>query len=429
MIVTDDIIKQCYEEFLILKAQYLINKNYYEGQHEILTEYAMQDSRSNLKCVVNYCKRFIDERISYIATNPVNYISKVGKNTDIIDENIGIWEKLHNQELLKQSQIYGKAYELYYFDEYADFKAEVLTPLECYTLESKNITQLAIREYQIKFDTNTYIDVFTKNEILTYNTKDFKLINTVAHRFGEVPVICCKANTECKSLISDIKSLNDAYNNVLSDLVNEVSDFRQCFMTITGAELTEENAVKMKETGLIHIPANGQISYLVKNINDTFVQNLLNELEEKMYKTVSTIDSNEKMQSNTSSLAIRSRLYLLESVCGLIQGHLEQTIRQRLKIFAKTSLKTFDYKDIIIKFTPNIPSDTASIADSISKLRDTVSQKTLLSLLPFIENPELEMKQFKKEQEEDLSNYMTGGAFDDTAGTNTTVQGQTNNKE
>jgi len=160
----------------------------------------------------------------------------------------------------------------------------------------------------------------------------------------------------------------------------------------------------MKASGIIHVPANGTIGYLVKQINDTFVQNLLTELESKMFKAVSTIDSNEKMQSNTSSLAIRSRLFLLETICGLIQSELEATIRERLTMFFRINNiranQLFSHKDLIIKFTPNIPSDIASIADSISKLIAVVSQKTLLSLLPFVDNPELELAQYKKEQED-----------------------------
>ena len=47
------------------------------------------------------------------------------------------------------------------------------------------------------------------------------------------------------SLIDDIKSLNESYNNVLSDLVNEVSDFRNAFLTIVGAELEKDDVGKL----------------------------------------------------------------------------------------------------------------------------------------------------------------------------------------
>lgn len=411
MKINEQLILKCLKELRANQTKYAMNKRYYEGDHDIIRNYAMQDARSNIKCVVNYTKRFIDERVSYITSNPINYMSRSGNDaiTETIDIHIATWDKLHNQNLLKQAQIYGKAFELYYIDDNAEFKAMVLNPLNCYVLESNRAGEgniLALHSFHQKFDDTEYLDVYTPDKILHYtalsNSITYK--GSDSHVFGKVPVSVCRANSEEISLINDIKSLNDSYNNVLSDLVNEVSDFRSCFMTVTGAEISEEEAAKMKASGIIHVPANGTIGYLVKQINDTFVQNLLIELESKMYKCVSTIDSNEKMQSNTSSLAIRSRLFLLETICGLIQSELETTIRQRLSIFFRIeNIKTkalFNQNDLIIKFTPNIPSDIASIADSISKLQTIVSQKTLLSLLPFVENPELEIAQFKKEQEQ-----------------------------
>ncbi|MDK2800575.1 MAG: hypothetical protein PWQ70_2194 [Clostridiales bacterium] len=422
MQITEKLILNCLTELRVQQSKYKTYKRYYEGDHDILYNYAMQDARSNMKVVVNFCKRFIDERVSYITTNPINYISRSGDNEiiNVIEKNIAINEKLNNQNLLKQAQIYGKAYALAYLDSNTEFRTLTLTPLNCYVLESERVGEgsiLALHTFKQKFDDTEYLDVYTSNQILHYIVKSNNLeyIGSNEHYFGQVPVIVCRANAEERSLIDDIKSLNDSYNNVLSDLVNEVSDFRQCFMKVINAELTEEEALKMKKSGIIHITGDkADINYLTKQINDVFVQNLLQELEEKMFKTVSTIDSNEKMQSNTSSVAIRSRLFLLESICGLIQAELEQAIRQKLQMFftlyAIKTKKKYTHKDIIIKFTPNIPNDIASLSDSISKLKDIVSQRTLLSLLPFIENPDAEIEQFKKEQEEiiDLDKVDTG---------------------
>jgi len=413
MQITEELILNCLKELQSNQYKYTMLKRYYSGEHDILNSYAMQDARSNMKVVVNFCKRFIDERVSYITTNPINYISRSG-DTDIINviaQNIAIWEKLNNQNLLKQAQIYGKSYSLAYLDEDAEFQSITLTPLNCYVLEAERIGQssvLALHTFYLKFDDKTqYLDVYTKNEILHYkvtSNSSIEYLGKDIHIFGKVPIVICRANAEEKSLIEDIKSLNDSFNNVLSDLVNEVSDFRQCFMKVVNAELSEEDAKRMKSSGIIHLSGtDSSIDYLTKQINDTFVKNLLQELEEKMFKTVSTIDSNEKMQSNTSSVAIRSRLFLLESVCGLIQAELEATIRQRLQMFfnlyaIKNNIQ-YSHKDVVIKFTPNIPNDITSLADAASKLSGIVSQHTLLSLFSWVENPDAEIEKFRKEQD------------------------------
>jgi SPP1 family phage portal protein len=413
MEINDKLILDCLSELRTNQSKYSVYKRYYEGKHDILTNYAMQSSRSNQKVVVNFVKRFIDERVSYVVTNPINYMSRSGDRAieGVIGANIAINERLSNQNLLKQAQIYGKAYSLCFINSKGSFNTTTLTPLECYVLESDEIGEdsvLAIRLYKPKFGEDEFLDVYTDIEVIRYkledNDKSLIFINRKEHFMGQVPVVLCRANNEESSLIDDIKSLNDSFNNVLADLVNEVSDLRLAFLKVVNAELDEEEARKMKASGIIHINGDkANVDYLIKNINDTFVQNLLQELEEKMFKLVSTVDSNEKIQSNTSSLSIRARLFLLESVCGLIQSELEHTIRQKIQMFfnvyAIKSGVQYNSNDLILKFTPNLPSDIASLSDSVSKLKDLVSQRTLLSLLPFIEDPDREIELFKAEQD------------------------------
>ncbi|MDQ0497051.1 hypothetical protein QOZ95_005251 [Paenibacillus brasilensis] len=52
-----------------------------------------------------------------------------------------------------------------------------------------------------------------------------------------------------------------------------------------------------------------------------------------------------------------------------------------------------------MKFTRNLPTDLVGMADVIVKLKEVVSQETLLTLLPFVENPKLEFNKFLSEQQ------------------------------
>ncbi|MMZ64928.1 Phage portal protein, SPP1 Gp6-like [compost metagenome] len=52
-----------------------------------------------------------------------------------------------------------------------------------------------------------------------------------------------------------------------------------------------------------------------------------------------------------------------------------------------------------MKFTRNLPTDLVGMADMIVKLKEVVSQETLLTLLPFVENPKLEFNKFHSEQQ------------------------------
>ncbi|MDU5262750.1 MAG: phage portal protein, partial [Clostridium celatum] len=121
--------------------------------------------------------------------------------------------------------------------------------------------------------------------------------------------------------------------------------------------------------------------WLIKNINDAFIKNTRNDIKDLMYVLTNHIDTNEKLQSNLSGVALRSRLQGLESKCTYNAKAFENLLRTRLecmfKYLAMTQGKKYDVNLIEVKFTPNVPIDEDRIADRISKIpHDVVSNET-----------------------------------------------------
>ena len=385
-------------------------KDYYEGNHSILKDYDMQDSRSNRKLIFNFPRKFVDNETGYLLGKPVNFISKSDdkKIVDCIDRNSSHWDKEHNISLRKQSEIFGESYELNYINTDGEFCATILTPLECYVLEDgtaeRNIL-LAIHKFKRRFDDTEYLDVYTKAEILHYKLVEdsgIVLIGKHNHIFGRVPVIVCPANSERKSGFEDLISLFDSYNALNSDLVNEIADHRNAYLIIENAKIEEEDLLKMKQMGIIQVPKGGAVKWLTKDINDSFVKNELENIERKIYDMMDEVNFNENWASNTSSLALRNKLLNLENRVSMRQAFMEKVIKERLKnlfiYIRKKEGKVFDYRDVAVKFTRNLPTDLVGLADVIVKLKDVCSQETLLTLLPFIENPTVELQKYKTEK-------------------------------
>ena len=63
------------------------------------------------------------------------------------------------------------------------------------------------------------------------------------------------------------------------------------------------------------------------------------------------------------------------------------------------------WRDVTIRFTRNLPADLQEIVNIVNQLRGVVSEKTLLSLLPFVTNPDKELEEVKKEKEENMNLY------------------------
>ncbi|AIQ11335.1 phage portal protein [Paenibacillus durus] len=418
MQITEPIILECLNELnqdALTKQKYF---DYYNGNHAILKDYAMQESRSNRKLIFNFPRKFVDNEVGYLLGKPVNYVSKSEQDTAIhnIDVHMSHWDKEHNLQLRKQSEIFGESYELNYIDSDGQFSATVLSPLNAYVLEDgtaeRNVL-LGLHKFTRRFDEQVYLDVYTDNEILhyemissdNYNSKspELKYLGKHNHIFGRVPLISCPANTEKKSGFQDVISLFDAYNALNSDLVNEIADHRNAYLVIENAKLEAEDLLNMKKMGIIQVPANGKVSWLTKEINDSFVKNELDNIERKIFDMMDQVNFNENWASNTSSLALRNKLLNLENRVAMREALMEKAIKQRLRnFFTFLHIKEgvqYDFRDIAVKFTRNLPTDLVGMADVIVKLQQVVSQETLLTLLPFVENPKLELNKFCAEQQ------------------------------
>lgn len=399
----------CYNEFLARKDVFDSMYEYYKGNSDAIKSYKMITERSNNMTRVNYMKKFIKEEVSYSVGNDITYISK-SSNPDIIrdiDYYMAHWSEKHDSDLTKRMLTYGFAFELYYTDEEGQFCSKIITPREGYAyVDDVGNILFFMHIYHKKFDSDTYIDVYDSEFIYHYKNGFEEIGKPDVHIFGTVPVSLAQISTEQEddTIYKDIKDLQDAYETNLSDISNEISDFRNAYLSISGFQIKDEDLPKMKELGVIQIPtADGKAAWLIKNINDSFIQNTLTTIEDKMYQLTSHINHNEKLQSNLSGVALRSRLISLEEKCKLNQKAMADCIKTRL-IMLFIYLKwlkqlDYDYRDIKTKFTPNIPQDDLNTTQIISQLGDKLSTETGLSLLSFVNNPANELEKIKKQNE------------------------------
>lgn len=146
---------------------------------------------------------------------------------------------------------------------------------------------------------------------------------------------------------------------------------------------------------------------MTKDINGQFVKDTREDIKDLIYSLTSHINNNEKMQSNLSGIALRSRLFSLEGRCKDNEKAMKNILKTRIKCICKylflTKSKTYDPNMIDILFTPNIPIDETTIADMISKIpQDVVSNYTKRSWLPRIDNPDVEQERIDKEKESEI---------------------------
>jgi SPP1 family phage portal protein len=417
-----ELVKKAHGSYYVFKNIYEKMYRYYKGDTDAIRKYLFITKRSNLKINTNYIKKFIKEEVAYTLGNDITYESRTDNENIIkdIEYYTAHWNELHDTDLMKYLLIFTKVYELYYLDDDANFCTKIIKPTEGYAYvdNASGKVLFFIHTFKNDFETNNNIDVYTDEYIYHFDNKFNEISNPTKNLFGEVPVSIGELTEEGydDSLYKDLKGLQDAFETNLSDIGNEISDFRNAYMVFKNAQLDEGDIPKMKELGIIQFPdsPNGDAGWLIKNINDTFIQNTLDRYEDTMYQLACHINHNEKLQSNLSGITLRSRLIVLENKCSLeIKAH-KNIVKNRIRfLFIYLDLKKnrkYDYKDVKALYTPNIPSDDLAIAQMLAQIPErTISKDTARGLFSFVNNKVAEAEKVKKEIDEeipiDLNNF------------------------
>lgn len=409
------LVKKAYGSYWIFKNIYEKMYRYYKGDTDAIRKYLFVTERSNLKINLNYIKKFIKEEVAYTVGNDITYESRSDNENIVrdIEYYTAHWNELHDTDLMKYLIIFTKVYELYYIDDNADFCSKIIKPTEGYAYydESSKKILFFIHAFKNDFDTtNSYIDVYTADKIYHFDSKFNKIADSTPNIFGEIPVSIGELTEEGydDSLYKDLKGLQDAFETNLSDIGNEISDFRNAYLLFKNSQVDEDNIPEMKRMGVLQLPGEkADASWLIKNINDTFIQNTLDRYEDTMYQLACHINHNESLQSNLSGVALRSRLIVLENKCSLeIKAH-KNIVKNRLRFLFKyldiKKNKNYDYKDVKTLYTPNIPTDDLSTAQMLSQIPEgVISKDTGRGLFSFINNKVVEAEKVKKEQSEEI---------------------------
>ena len=170
----------------------------------------------------------------------------------------------------------------------------------------------------------------------------------------------------------------------------------------------------MKENRVLVLPEGANANWLTKNANDAQVENMLKRIHDSIYRIAQCVDfSLENVGGGVSSgVAIRYRLTGMENRAGIIEGRMKKALQRRVEIICGIATLKYGeevFRDIEIDFKRNIPTDNAEIVNMINSLKGTVSDATLLSMIPIVSDVNAELEALQKQKAENMALYNFGG--------------------
>lgn len=379
------------EEFNSRNSKYKTMYNYFIGHTDTLLKYPQTD-RSNRIATTNYIRKFVLEETSFAVGNPITYVSR-NNNKELINDinfNLSFQKGSLDSETMQNMLTFGESYELYYLYN-GEFKIKNINPLQGIAYcNTEGQAELFLYFYKRELDDTTYIDIFDDGFIYHYDEDFEEIARPTPHYFGRCPVGVSKLPEGVYSTIfNEIKTLQDNYELTLSDYSNEISDTRMAYLALYGVQLDTDTAADVKDKGILQIPdSNGKAEWLIKNIPSDFIKNFLDTVEGKIYEISQHINHNIMPASNTSGVALQTRLISLRNKITINQQCLTDCIKARLRCLVHylniAEGKNYNYRDIIVKYTLNVPSNDLEMAQIIAQLGSKLSASTGLNQLSFI---------------------------------------------
>lgn len=404
--------------------------NYYKGKQRIMAKSYADTKKPVSKILTNHCKNIVNTFQGYLTGVDIKYSSNsdISNIIDILNYND---VRNNDNEYLRQALIAGRAFELCYIDEDGKNRFKVLDNRNCIPIYSNDLNKELLyvvyfyRTEPINKETNEFIVyLYGVNDLKIYKSNDmfssFELLDEQKNFFNQVPITVFSLNEDETSAFGDIITLQDAYNELLSDEVSDFSAFCDAYLVLKGYSYSEEMAEqieKMKENRVLVL--NGEnvgAEYLTKNINDTAISDMLQRINDNIHKIANCPDFNDKDFMAQSGIAMRYKLTNFEFVSSNIVANMTKALQRRIELLCSIEEKKGNetlWRDINIVFTRNLPVDLGSIAQEINQFRGLVSDKTLLSQIPFVKDVDAELEAIKKQREENIEVYDFGTIKDD----------------
>ena len=387
--------------------------DYYLGNTDIFKRVMADPVKPNNKVGNPFSSLITDTIVGYFAGKPVNYQSQdkdlMIKIQSIFDDNS---EASHNKQLAKQLTVMGLSYELIYLSD-ADIKMKVLDPRNTFlifddTLDGKVLAGgnfVDVPDY-VNDSVTTKFYIYVEDTVSEYILQEegSELLSADVHHWGRVPITRYLNNDDATGAFEKVLTLIDAYDLATSDTQNTLEYFADAYLAITGAEFEDDGDVTtMKEDRVMLLPEGATAGWLTKEISQE-VEEFKNRLKTDIHALSQIPNLNDSsFSSQQSGEALKYKLFGLENLVSSTEGYFKQALERRIQLITHMlNIKTstpYDYTAVTMAFTRNIPQNLTALADIASKLTGIISDETLFTLLPFVDNPALESQRVNGQDE------------------------------
>lgn len=437
---------------------------YYYGKHDILKKTrAMKDPEgkmmdmSNLpnnQIVTNLVSLAVDQKSNYLFAKPLSITTENKKYRERLNKVFNP-KFMRNFKSLGKDSINGGIGWLYLYIEDGEFKVKKLPATEMLSFwKDSEHTELnyVVRYYEVQepmsVKTTERVEIFTEEGIEyyiwnghlipdkpmeSYNkilyTDQYQKQSILDARWGKIPLIPFKANSDETPLLNRVKSLQDAINMIMSvHQDNLQEDMRSTILVIQNYDGTDlaEFRHNLAAAGAIKVSTvdgiSGGVEPLKIEVDSKNYEVVLKELKRAFFNNARCFDpTDELMNSRPNEMNLKSLYMIIDLDSNEMEAEFRASFEDLMWFVNKYLKFTYgeDYSEEIVdlRFNRDKVIDEASHIEQFVMSKGLIPDRIAFANHPWIKDVEEALELQKKQEEEAqadaaLMGLGRGGAVD-----------------
>lgn len=435
------------------RKEMLDGERYYEGSHDILKrkrtvigeggELTEIDNLPNNRIVDNQYKKMVNQKTNYLLGQPI----AIRTENEIYDK---LLTQIFNKRFMRLMKNLGKdslnegiGWLYVYYNEHGEFTLKKFKAYEIipgWRDVDHTILDYAIRIYEViayegdQEKTIEKVEVYDENGIHYFTLEDGRLVpdnpffanyftttdhegNDQGWNWSRIPLIPFKYNSEEIPLIKNVKSLQDGLNIILSNFQNNMEeDARNTILVLVNYDgeklgefrknLATYGAVKVKTVD----GAAGDLKTLQVEVNAENYKAIIEIFKKAIIENAMGYDAkDDRLSGEPNQMNIQSMYSDIDLDANEMETEYQAAFEELLWFinchFANTGLGDFEDEPVEIIFNRDMLMNEAEVIENINKSIGILSDETLVSQHPWVDDPQAELERKKAEKEAAMAEY------------------------
>lgn len=436
-VTTEDIIKIKVGEWLPSRHReaMLLGEQYYRNRSDIQKKRVENERHSNAKLEHSFYRKLVDQKTGYLLSKPFSVKTENKDYATLLNSLFGKSFLRLLKNVGKESINKGIGWVHVYINADGALAFKKIPSHEMIPLWSDaehTVLDMMIRVYEIDVyesrerKTETKVEYYGKDGIRYYLWKNDKLIpdveagveaayftnegndGTQSYNWTEIPFIPFKYNEEEQPLIEIIKSLVDDYNlqaSTNADLLADIPLFIYIIKNYDGTEL-QEFLSELREARAIKVSDDGGVDKLTAEPVTDALQAHLEAERRAIYEFGRGVDTQSENMGNASGVALKFRYADLDMDANNMDTEFQASFEKLLwfvnQYYILTGQGDFTGESVSIVFNRDIIISESDVIKDCQASKGLISDKTIISNHPYVEDVDAELEQMAREEDEAL---------------------------